>query len=81
MINKRNLMIGIAVMMFVAVVLSISLEPKAEAGQTGGDGGPIYETVHHPAVTHEEKVWVVDQAAWDETVVTGYVCSGCGATK
>jgi hypothetical protein len=24
---------------------------------------------------------VVTQAAWDETVVTGYTCSGCGATK
>ena len=24
---------------------------------------------------------VVDSAAWDETVTTGYVCSGCGATK
>lgn len=21
------------------------------------------------------------QAAWDETVTTGYKCSGCGATK
>ena len=36
-------------------------------------------TVTHPAETHEETV--VDQPAWDETVVTGYVCSGCGATR
>ena len=36
-------------------------------------------TVKHPAETHEETV--VDQPAWDEIVVTGYVCSGCGATK
>ncbi len=36
-------------------------------------------TVHHDATGHTEKV--VDQAAWDETVITGYTCSGCGATK
>ena len=45
----------------------------------------ITETVHHSAVTHEEpvyeNVWVQDKAAWDETVTTGYKCSGCGATK
>lgn len=35
-------------------------------------------TKHHDAVT--EKVWVVDKAAWDETITTGYKCS-CGATK
>ena len=35
--------------------------------------------VNHPAVT--EKKWVVDKAAWDETVTTGYKCSGCSATK
>lgn len=35
-------------------------------------------------ITHDavyEKKWVVDKAAWDETVTTGYKCSGCGATK
>ena len=36
-------------------------------------------TVHHDATGHTEKA--VDQAAWDETVITGYTCSGCGATK
>ena len=36
-------------------------------------------SVNHPAVT--EKKWVVDKAAWTETVTTGYKCSGCGATK
>lgn len=36
-------------------------------------------TVHHDATGHNERV--VDQAAWDETVVTGYTCSSCGATK
>ncbi|WP_394883695.1 hypothetical protein [Clostridium tertium] len=28
-----------------------------------------------------EKKWVVDKAAWDETVTTGYKCSSCGETK
>ena len=63
------------------LTLFLNVKPVVKAGASSGDGGPIYETVHHPAVTHEEKVWVVDQAAWDETVVTGYVCSGCGVTK
>ncbi|WRK55524.1 hypothetical protein SD457_12525 [Coprobacillaceae bacterium CR2/5/TPMF4] len=36
------------------------------------------DTIHHDAVT--KQVWIVDQAAWDETVITGYKCS-CGATK
>ena len=31
--------------------------------------GPVYD-----------KKYVVDKAAWDETVTTGYQCS-CGATK
>lgn len=48
---------------------------------------PIYTTVHHDAVTHEESVYetktVVDQPAYDEQVqeLTGYKCSTCGATK
>ena len=48
----------------------------------------VYNTVHHEAettVVHHEATGhneqVVDQAAWDEDVVTGYKCSGCGATK
>lgn len=36
------------------------------------------DTIHHDAVT--QQVWVVDQAAYDEQVITGYRCS-CGATK
>lgn len=43
----------------------------------------VYTTVHHDAettVVHHEAT-VVTQAAWDETVTTGYKCSGCGATK
>lgn len=36
------------------------------------------DTIHHDAVT--EQVWVVDAAAWEEQVVTGYRCA-CGATQ
>jgi superfamily II DNA/RNA helicase len=36
-------------------------------------------TINHPAVY--DKKWVVDKAAWDETVTTGYKCSSCGETK
>lgn len=38
----------------------------------------LVDTIHHDAVY--KKQWVVDQAAWDETVTTGYKCS-CGAIK
>lgn len=42
------------------------------------------DMIHHEAETHEEdikeKCWVEDTAAYDETVITGYVCS-CGATR
>lgn len=43
-------------------------------------------TVHHDATGHYESRQtgtrtVVDKEAWDETVVTGYRCSGRGATK
>ena len=48
----------------------------------------VYTTIHHDAettVVHHEATGhyetVVTQAAWDETVTTGYKCSGCGATK
>ena len=34
--------------------------------------------IEHPAVTDAK--WVVDKAAWTETVTKGYKCS-CGATK
>ena len=33
--------------------------------------------INHDAV-YEDK-WIVDKAAWDETVTTGYKCSSCGA--
>ena len=39
---------------------------------------PVYETVHHDAVTRDEQVWVVDKAAWEEPVYTKYyVCIQC----
>ena len=39
---------------------------------------PVTTTIHHDAVYGTR--WVQDSAAWDETVVDGYVCS-CGARK
>ena len=36
-------------------------------------------TINHPAVV--EKKWIVDKAAWVETVTTGHTCSGCRAKK
>ena len=38
-------------------------------------------TKHHDAVKEARTKWVVDKAAWTETVTTGYKCSSCGATK
>ena len=37
------------------------------------------DTIHHEAVV--EKRWVVDTEAWEESVVTGYVCSSCGEKR
>lgn len=39
---------------------------------------PVTTTIHHDAVYGTR--WVQDSAAWDETIVDGYVCS-CGARK
>ena len=48
----------------------------------------VYQTVHHEAettVVHHDATGhyetVVTQTAWDETVIIGYTCSGCGATQ
>ena len=51
-----------------------------------GHGGSSYitEDVLVDKIYHEEETeekWVVDKKAWDETVVTGYVCDECGAKK
>lgn len=59
-----------------------------DAETTTVDHDAVYTTIHHDAettVVHHEATGhyetVVTQAAWDETVTTGYKCSGCGATK
>lgn len=42
----------------------------------------IRENYTHGTVPAQyETVWVVDQAAYDETVITGYQCSVCGKKK
>ena len=53
---------------------------KGEGGghHTEYDSRPVTTTVHHDAVYGTR--WVEDSAAYDETVVDGYVCS-CGARK
>ena len=53
---------------------------KGEGGGHHTEYGtrPVTTTVHHDAVYGTR--WVQDSAAWDETVVDGYVCS-CGARK
>ena len=39
---------------------------------------PVYTTVHHKAVTHDEDRWVVDKPAWDEKQVKYiYICLQC----
>ena len=56
-----------------------------EGCQWGDVTIPTGEVIHHDAITHQEwrpnVVTVTVKEAWDETVVTGYVCSECGATK
>lgn len=53
---------------------------KGEGGGHHTEYGtrPVTTTVHHDTVYGTR--WVQDSAAWDETVVDGYVCS-CGARK
>lgn len=59
-----------------------------EMGHSYGDARVQVGVEHIEAETHEEPiyedVYVVDKPAepgYDETVITGYRCSGCGATK
>ena len=54
---------------------------SSSSSGTHANATPVEDktTIQHPA-EYEDKV-IVDKEAWDETVVTGYVCSGCGATK
>lgn len=50
----------------------------ATEGSTYGTVDVQVDTIHHDAV-YETK-WIVDKAAYDEKVLTGYTCT-CGATK
>ena len=58
-------------------------DPRRLAGLTTA-GSTCYvqsvqvDTIHHDAVY--ETQWIVDKAAYDEKVLTGYTCT-CGATK
>lgn len=45
----------------------------------GGNCGSCHEESRTVQTAYDEQVQV--SAAWDETVTTGYKCSGCGATK
>lgn len=45
----------------------------------GGNCGSCHEESRTVQAAYDEQVQV--NAAWDETVTTGYKCSGCGATK
>ena len=45
----------------------------------GGNCGTCHEESRTVQAAYDEQVQV--SAAWDETVTTGYKCSGCGATK
>ena len=45
----------------------------------GGNCGSCHEESRTVQAAYDEQVQV--SAAWDETVTTGYKCSGCGATK
>lgn len=45
----------------------------------GGNCGSCHEESRTAQAAYDEQVQV--SAAWDETVTTGYKCSGCGATK
>ena len=45
----------------------------------GGNCGSCHEESRTVQAAYDEQIQV--SAAWDETVTTGYKCSGCGATK
>ena len=47
-------------------------------GSNYGTNQVLVDTIHHDAVY--ETQWIVDKAAYDEKVLTGYTCT-CGATK
>lgn len=53
-------------------------EDGATEGSTWGQKDVLVDTIHHDAVY--ETQLIVDKAAYDEKVLTGYTCT-CGATK
>lgn len=53
-------------------------EEGATEGSSYGTKKVQVDTIHHDAVY--ETQWIVDKAAYDEKVLTGYTCT-CGATK
>ena len=65
-------------------VMTADMDPVVHVAECGGSYGVESiqtGTIHHEATGHNEQKWVQDSAAWTETVITGYKCSGCGATK
>ena len=49
------------------------------SGATYSSKPVLVNTIHHDA--EYTTVTVVDKDAYDETIITSYVCSKCGATK
>ena len=65
-------------------VMTADMDPVVHSSECRGSYGVESiqtGTIHHEATGHNEQRWVQDSAAWTETVITGYKCSGCGATK
>lgn len=53
-------------------------DSKTQSGHTHDYNVPIKETIHHDAVGHTEKVWIEDEAAWDEPIYDYYaICNKC----
>ena len=65
-------------------VMTADMDPVVHSSECRGSYGVESiqtGTIHHEATGHYENKWVQDSAAWTETVITGYKCSGCGAGK
>ena len=65
-------------------VMTADMDPVVHSSECRGSYGVESiqtGTIHHEATGHNEQRWVQDSAAWTETVITGYKCSGCGAGK
>lgn len=62
---------------------TLQKEEKGNANQktehTHDYNVPIKETIYHDAVGHTEKVWIEDEAAWDEQIYEyRAICNKCG---